>query len=144
MSTLALLAIAWRHRAWLGAVSLGLACLATAGLWRWERHDRLAAEAQVQALAARLDLAEGDVQRWRDAVTVRDRALAEQQAALERLRSDAARADAVAQRARDETSAARAAAERRIQALEEEAHAKPEDVRALGPLVLRRAGGLFD
>ncbi|HVO02191.1 MAG TPA: hypothetical protein VMT54_08315 [Candidatus Cybelea sp.] len=138
------------NRAWLSWVAAGLAVAVLVGLWRWERHDRIAAEKAEQAALSARDLAEADAARWQAAAEARDRALAErdqaiaaQSAAIERLRFDAARAETIAQGASAAAREAEQAADARIRELETEARAKPDDVRPLGPLVLKRVDGLF-
>ena len=141
----------YQNRSWLRWLTAAVAMIALLGLWRWERHDRLAAEATAHAATEGYDHAVAELDRWKTAVTERDQALAQrdatlsaQSAAIEHLRMDANRAEQVARVSELEAEQARSAADARIRAIEEEAHAKPEDVRALGPLVLRRVGGLFD
>jgi hypothetical protein len=139
------------NRAWLRWVAVGVTLAALLGLWRWERHDRLLAEQSERMARAALQMAGDDVARWQAAAAQRDRALAArdaalaiQSAAIERLRAYAAKAAAAARRTALENSAAAQAAAARLRELEEEAHARPEDVRDLGPIVLRGAAGLFD
>jgi hypothetical protein len=121
------------------------------GLWRWERHDRVAAEKGEAAALERLDLAQRDASRWQQAATLRDAAIAElkatldaQSAAAERWRLSSAKADAAARVAAETDQRNRAAADLRIRELLEESRARPEAVRPLGPLVLGRVDGLFD
>jgi hypothetical protein len=132
-----------------GLIALAFGVLV--GLWRWERHDRIAAEKGEQAALERLDLAQQDAARWQQASTLRDAAIAElkttletQSAAAERWRLTGERADAAARVAAETDQRNRAAADARIRELMEEARARPEAVRPLGPLVLGRVDGLFD
>jgi len=141
----------YQNRSWLRWFVAATVMLALLGLWRWERHDRLTAEATAQAASEERDRAVAGLNRWKAAVAARDQALAQRDAALaaqssaiERLRLDANRAEEMARASQVEAERAQSAADARIRAIEEEAHAKPEDVRDLGPLVLRRVGGLFD
>jgi hypothetical protein len=121
------------------------------GLWRWERHDRIAAEKEAAAALERLDLAQQDAARWQQAATLRDAAIAElkttletQSAAAERWRLSSEKADAAARVAAETDQRNRAAADARIRELMEAARARPEAVRPLGPLVLGRVDGLFN
>jgi len=138
--------LAWLYdnRAWLRWIVAGAAMAGLVGLWRWERHDRLAAARMEQAALRETALARADAARWQAAAAQRDQALALQTAAIERLRFDAARAESAAHKASIQSRAAAVAASLRIRELEEEAHARPEDVRPLGPIVLRRVGRLFE
>lgn len=132
-----------------GLIALAISVLL--GLWRWERHYRVAAEKSEAAALQRLDLAQQDAARWRQASTLRDAAIAElkvtldaQSAAAERWRLTSERADAAARIAAETDQRSRAAADLRIRELMEAARARPEAVRPLGPLVLGRVDGLFD
>jgi hypothetical protein len=131
------------------AIALGFAVVL--GLWRWERHDRIAAEAVADAASARLGLAEQDAARWRQAadlrdaaIDARDAALAAQSAEVERWRVASAHAMEAARNAAEAARRHRDAADQRIDELMEAARARPETVRPLGPLVLGRVDRLFD
>ena len=141
----------YENRAWLKWAAVGIAFAAMTGLWRWERHDRSAAQETAVAAIVRLDLARQDVARWRQASDLRDAAITElravldqQSVAVERWRLSSERADAAARNAAETDRRNRAAADVRIQELMEEVRARPEAVRPLGPLVLNRVDGLFD
>jgi len=141
----------YQNRAWLKWLAIGLAFAAIVGLWRWERHDRVAAQATARAATERLALAQQDAARWQQASALRDTAIAElkatldaQSSAIERWRLSSARADAAARLAAETDARNRAAADARIRELMEEASARPEAVRPLGPLVLGRVDGLFE
>lgn len=141
----------YQNRVWLCWSATAVVLLVLLGLWRWERHDRRAAEASLHVAVEEHNRVTAELDRWKTTVAARDQALAQrdaalaaQSAAIERLRMDANRAEEVARASELEAVRAQSAADARIRAIEEEAHAKPEDVRDLGPLVLRRVDGLFD
>jgi len=130
---------------------VGVAIAVLFGLWRWERHDRIAAEAVAAAATERLELARQDATRWRNASEVRDQAIGQLKAALDQQSGaiEAQRADELRMQATiragvdrsrilsDQLTAANAA-------LEAETHAHPEDDRPLGPAGLRYGRLLFD
>src|SRR4051794_23938290 len=51
----------YQNRAWLKWLAIGLAFVVVTGLWRWERHDRIAAATTARAATERLVLAQEDV-----------------------------------------------------------------------------------
>ena len=141
----------YENRGWLKWAAVGIAFAALTGLWRWEHHDRIAAESVAQSATERLSLAQQDAARWQQASALRDLAIVElhvtlaaQSDAVERWRLSSANADAAARIAAETDRRNRAAADARIRELMEEARARPEAVRPLGPLVLTRVDGLFD
>jgi len=141
----------WVNRAWLRWMAVGLGFAALTGLWQWERHDRLAAEKGEKAAALQLDAARADADRWKAASDQRDQAVAELQAVLDRqsaavlrLQFSLERADEAAARAADDDRSRRAALDQRIQQLEDEAHAHPDQVVPIGPLVRGRVARLWD
>lgn len=141
----------WSNRAWLKWVAIGLAFVGLTGLWQWERHDRLAAERGEKAAILQLDLARADADRWKAASDQRDQAIVELKAALERQNAAVLRlqfslsgADEAAARAADDDRAQRAALDQRIRQLEDEAHAHPDQVVPVGPLVRERVDRLWD
>jgi len=141
----------YENRTWLKWAAVGLVIVGLTGLWRWERHDRVAAEAIADAATARLHLAQQDATRWQQASALRDAAIVKlsatldaQSSAVERWRVASERADAAARLAAETDRRNRAAADVRIRALMEEARVHPEEVQSLGSLVLRRVDGLFD
>ncbi|HVT52752.1 MAG TPA: hypothetical protein VHE77_14330 [Dongiaceae bacterium] len=141
----------WTNRAWLTWAATGLVVAALAVLWRWERHDRIAAEAVAQAATAARDLARGDAERWRTASDQRDAALArlndliaEQNAAVARLRVSLDVADQAAAEAQANSRDAHAQLDQRIKELNDEAKLHPEDVAPLGRLVRGRVDRLWD
>jgi hypothetical protein len=141
----------YQNRAWLKWLAIGLVFAAIVGLWRWERHDRIAAQTIARAATERLALAQQDAARWQQASNLRDAAITElktvldaQSTAVERWRLSSERADTAARLAAETDRRNRAAADARVRELMEEARARPEAVRPLGPLVLGRVDGLFD
>jgi hypothetical protein len=125
-----------------GLIALAIGVLF--GLWRWERHDRIAAEKGEAAALERLDLAQQDAARWHGASDLRDQAITTlkttldtQSAAIERQRADELRLEASIRAGvdRNRTLAEKLTATRAQ--LEAEAHAHPEDDRPLGPLGLQ-------
>jgi hypothetical protein len=99
----------------------------------WSRLDAKAAE--IASLSQQLAVAAGDAARWQRAAEERQGVIERQAQTLRRLESDgqAARAIAAANTAKAEQRIA--ALETRISHLKEAAHARPEDVRPLGPIV---------
>jgi hypothetical protein len=121
------------------------------GLWQWERHDRVAAEKGERAALAQRDLAAADAQRWRDASDLRDLALKglrdtidRQNAAVQRLQFSLDQANQAAAVAEAQTRDARAQFDQRIQQLEDEARAHPDQVGPLGSIVRGRVDRLWD
>jgi len=142
---------AWSHRAWLKWAVTGLVVAALLGLWRWERHDRIAAQALAEAATAARDLAQGDARRWHDASDQRDAAIAQldglvaqQNAAVTRLRTSLDLADRAAAQAAADDRDARTRLEQRIKELNDEAKAHPENVAPLGGIVRHRVDRLWD
>jgi creatinine amidohydrolase/Fe(II)-dependent formamide hydrolase-like protein len=141
----------WVNRTWLKWVAVGLVFAALTGLWQWERHDRLAAQKGETAALLQLDLARADADRWKAASDQRDQVIAElkvaldrQNAAVLRLQFSLDRANEAAARAADDDRAQRAALDQRIQQLEDEAHAHPDQVVPIGPLVRGRVDRLWN
>ncbi len=132
-----------------GIVALAIALLA--GLWRWERHDRIAAEATTEAAIGARDLARADTARWHDASNLRDAAIAQlnavlarQNTAVQRLQFSVDQANGAAMKAEARARDARAQFDQRIREMEEEADAHPDQVVPLGPIVRSRVGRLWD
>jgi hypothetical protein len=141
----------WMHRAWLKWAATGLAVAILLCLWRWERHDRVAAQVAAEAAQAARDRAQDDAKRWHDASDQRDAAIArlsgvlnQQNAAVAKLRSSLDLADRAAAQAAADSRNARAAFEQRIKELNDEAKAHPEDVVPLGGIVRGRLDRLWD
>jgi hypothetical protein len=98
--------------------------------------SRLAAkEAAIESLSQQVSVSAADAERWQGAAEERQGVIDRQAATLRRLESDgqAARAIAVANLAKAEQRIA--TLEAKISKLKETAHARPEDVRLLGPIV---------
>lgn len=117
----------------------------------WERHEVKVAR-ESQAVAERqAAISATDAERWQKASGDRDAEIGQyRQAAIAqneivanqvaaKKRADDAAAAAIAEAAKVQT-----AADQRIKEIEDEARAKPQDVRSLGPIVLRRVDELFD
>jgi hypothetical protein len=120
------------------------------GLWRWERHDRVAAEKGEAAALERLDLAQQDATRWHTASDLRDQAISQlkaaldrQSAAIEAQRADEARLAAAVRAGVDRNRILSDRLAAATAALEEQAHAHPEDDRPLGPIGLQFGKLLF-
>ena len=141
----------WDHRAWLKWLATGLLIAALTGLWRWERHDRIAAEAVAAAASTARDLALEDVTRWRNASDLRDAAigrlddlLARQNAAVLKLQFSLDAANQAALQAEAAGRDARAQFDRRVKEIDDEAKVHPEDVVPLGRIVRGRVDRLWD
>ncbi len=141
----------WARRAWLKWAATGFVVAALFGLWRWERHERNAAEAGAAAAIAARDLARADAQRSHDASDLRDAAIAQvtavlarQNAAVEKLRFSLEAADRAAATSQALSRDARAQFDRRIKELDDEAKQHPEDVIPLGGIVRSRVDRLWD
>jgi hypothetical protein len=141
----------WNHKALTGlALSLGLVA--------WYRHEAYSARGALRGIEQARDEAERslaatrvDAQRWQDASDLRDAAIsalkdriAIQNAAVEHLQFSLDRADGAAAKAEADTRAARDQFDQRIREMEEEAHAHPDQVMPLGPIVRDRIDGLWD
>jgi hypothetical protein len=120
------------------------------GLWRWERHDRIAAEKGEKAAQLESGLHAADAARWHTRSDQGDQALDQVVAAYKR------QTDLVKQGRANETAlrASLDGAHLRATALQEtadqlsketddESQKAPSDVVPLGPIVLRHAGSLF-
>jgi hypothetical protein len=98
--------------------------------------SRLAAkQAAIESLTQQRDLASGDAQRWHQASGERQAIIDRQALALRRLESDGAAARAIADTTMTQAQAKIATLEKQIGTLKENAHARPQDVRPLGPIV---------
>ena len=112
----------------LAIVMLGAA---SAVLW-----SRIAAkQAVIESLTQQLDLATGDVTRWKSAAAERQGVIDRQALTLRRLESDGQAARAIAESNVAKGEQRIAALEAKISQLKEAAHARPDDVRRLGPIV---------
>ena len=141
----------WARRRWLTWLATGLVVAALLGLWRWERHDRIAAEATAKAATIQLDLASADARRWHAASDLRDQAIAalgnrvaQQNAAVAKLQFGVEHANRAAAQAEAETRDARLQLDQRIKDIENEAKSHPERIAPLGPIVLGRVDRLWD
>jgi hypothetical protein len=141
----------WAHRAWLKWAATGLVVALLLGLWRWERHDRLAAEAMAEAARAARDLAQADAGRWHAASDLRDaaitglnHAIAVQNTAVRKLQFSLDQANAAAARAEAASRDARGQFDQRMKELDDAAKAHPEEIAPLGRLVRDRVDRLWD
>jgi hypothetical protein len=98
--------------------------------------SRIAAkQAAIESLAQQLDVAAGDVQRWQSAAAERQAVIDRQALTLRRLENDGQAARAIAAANGTKAEQRIAALETKLSQLKEAAHAKPDDVRRLGPIV---------
>jgi len=129
---------------------LGLALGATPA-YIWERRAVTAAEAQRDRYRQSAELASQDAQRWEHASDLRDQALEamratvdRQNSAIERLQISLEQASDAAGKAEAEMRSARNQFDERIREMEEQAHAHPNQVVPLGPIVRGRVDRLWD
>jgi hypothetical protein len=94
-----------------------------------------AKEAAITGLTQQRDLAAGDAARWQRAAEERQGVIERQALSLRRLESDGQAARAIADATTDQAEQRIAALEARLSKLKEAAHARPDDVRLLGPVV---------
>ena len=106
----------------------------------WSRLD--AKNATITSLTEQRDLAADDAARWQTAAEQRQGVIDRQAVTLRRLESDGTAARAIADQQQDRAQQKIAALEARISTLKEAAHARPEDVRQLGPIVRDALGSL--
>jgi hypothetical protein len=112
-------------------VAIVLLGATSAVLW-----SRIAAkQAAIESLTQQRDVAAADATRWQDAVAERQAIIDHQALTLRRLESDGQAARAVAEANSDKAAQLIAALEAQLSKLKEAAHARPQDVRALGPIV---------
>lgn len=117
----------------------------------WYRHEAGIARESQKLAESRATLAEQDAARWQAAAADRDAAVKQRDMAIAAQSAEIDRVGALAQKATQEAARqveaaardARAAFVAQIQALEEEAHAHPEQIVPLGPLVRARVNGLW-
>ncbi len=118
-------------------VLLGATCLVL--------RARIAAQdSEIVSLTEQRQMATADATRWQDAALQRQAIVDRQALALRRLESDGQAARSLAVANADQTARKIAALETRLSQIKEAAHAKPEDVRALGPIVRDALRGLRD
>lgn len=121
------------------------------GVWGYAEHmGRISAEKAEKAARLESGLHEADATRYQAATADRDQvilslkaALDDQSAAAEAGRAKEAELRASLDSARQQNDRLQAEADQMARDLEDEAAKSPGDVRELGPIVLRRAGGLF-
>jgi len=114
----------------LGAV---IVALLTTSVVLWSRLE--AKDAKIASLTQQLEVAAADAVRWQAAADQRQGIIDRQAATLRRLESDGQAARRIAAANADKAAERIAALEVRISQLKETAHARPQDVRLLGPLV---------
>jgi hypothetical protein len=112
---------------------LAIVVLGSTAAVLWSRLD--AKDAEITSLSQQLELAAGDAARWQRAAGERQGVIDRQAITLRRLESDGAAARAIADKQQDQAQQKIVALEARVSKLKEAAHARPEDVRKLGPLV---------
>jgi hypothetical protein len=99
-------------------------------------HARIAVkEAEIAGLSDQLGIASADVNRWQQSAEQRQGVIDRQAASLRRLESDGLSARVLAAASIDKATQRIAALEANLTQWKEVAHARPEDVRALGPIV---------
>jgi hypothetical protein len=98
--------------------------------------SRLAAkEAAITSLTQQRDVAAADAVRWQSAAEQRQGVIDRQALTLRRLESDGQAARAIAAANAGKAEQRIAVLETRLSQMKEAAHARPEDVRLLGPIV---------
>jgi len=116
-----------------GGMVLLIVILGATSAVLWSRLD--AKDAQITSLREQLDVAAGDARRWETAAEERQGIIDRQALTLRRLESDGQAARAIADQQHDQAQQRIAALEAKVSNLKEAAHARPEDVRGLGPIV---------
>jgi len=114
-------------------IILALVLLGATSAILWSRLE--AKEAAITSLTQQRDLAAGDVARWQKAAEERGGIIERQAFLLRRLESDGQAARLVADAATDKAEQRIVALEAKLSKLKEAAHARPDDVRLLGPVV---------
>jgi hypothetical protein len=99
----------------------------------WSRLD--AKDAEITSLTDQREVAAADAKRWERAADQRQGVIERQASSLRRLESDGAAARMIADQQQDQAQQKIAALEVKVSKLKEAAHARPEDVRQLGPIV---------
>jgi hypothetical protein len=94
-----------------------------------------AKEAAIVSLTEQRDLAAADALRWRQGAEQRQGVIDRQALTLRRLENDGQAARVIAAAAADQSAQRIATLEAKLSKLKEAAHARPEDVRLLGPVV---------
>lgn len=122
---------------------LFVAIILSLGAALWVQSARLeAVRAADTALHQRLDRADADVARWQAAAGQRDDVIRDQAAQLTRQRADAAAAAMIADATEVERRRQLNDLTQQIAQLKARAHAHPDQIRSLGPIVLDVLGGL--
>jgi hypothetical protein len=99
-------------------------------------HARIAVkEAEIAGLTDQLGVASADVKRWQQSAEQRQGVIDRQAASLRRLEADGEAARLLATANTDKAAQRIAALEAKLTQWKEAAHARPEDVRPLGPIV---------
>ena len=99
-------------------------------------HARIAAkQAEIAGLTDQLGVAAADVKRWQQSAEQRQGVIDRQALTLRRLESDGQAARVLAAANTDKATQRITALEATLAHLKEAAHAKPDDVRPLGPIV---------
>jgi hypothetical protein len=129
------------------AMTLAIVVLGATAAVLWSRIA--AKEAEIVSLTRQLSVAAGDAARWQGAAEQRQGVIDRQAQTLRRLESDGQAARVVAEANTAKAEQHIAALEAKLIQLKEAAHARPEDVRLLGPIVRsalqsRTFGGLRD
>jgi hypothetical protein len=123
-------------------MALAIVVLGATSAVLWSRLG--AKEAARISLAQQLVVAAGDAARWQDAAEQRQGVIDRQAATLRRLESDGEAARSIAQANASKAEQRIATLETRIAQLKEAAHARPDDVRLLGPIVRDALRSLHD
>ncbi len=112
---------------------LAIVTLAATGAVLWSRIA--AKEAAIESLTQQLSIAAEDAARWQLGAEQRQAVIDRQALTLRRLESDGQAARTIAAANADKAEQHIAALEEKISQLKENAHARPQDVRDLGPIV---------
>ena len=112
---------------------LAIVMLAATSAVLWSRIA--AKDAEIVSLTRQLSVAAGDAVRWQGAAEQRQGVVDRQALTLRRLESDGRAARVVAEANTEKAEQRIAALEAKLSQLKEAAHARPEDVRLLGPIV---------
>lgn len=116
-----------------GGMVLLIVILGATSAVLWAQLD--AKDAQITSLVQQLGMAAADAKRWETAAGARQGIIDRQALTLRRLESDGQAARAIAVQQQDQAQQRIAALEAKVSKLKEAAHARPEDVRDLGPIV---------
>ena len=99
-------------------------------------HARITAkEAEIAGLTDQLGVASADAKRWQQSAEQRQGVIDRQAASLRRLEADGQAARVLAAANTNKAMQRISALEAKLTQLKEAAHARPEDVRPLGPIV---------